>query len=43
MLFLLALMSALLAGYGMAEGERVPWLQVMVFAVALTVTDVRHP
>ena len=48
MLFLLALMSALLAGYGMAEGERVPWLQVMVFAVALTVTvfvirDLEYP
>lgn len=48
MLFLLALMSALLAGYGMAEGGRVPWLQVMVFAVALTVTvfvirDLEYP
>jgi len=48
MLFLLALMSALLAGYGMADGERVPWLQVMVFAVALTVTvfvirDLEYP
>lgn len=41
MLFLLALMSALLVGYGMAEGERVPWLQMMVFAVALTVFVIR--
>lgn len=48
MLFLLALMSALLAGYGMADGEQVPWLQVTVFAVALTVTvfvirDLEYP
>lgn len=48
MLFLLALMSALLAGYGMANGKQVPWLQVMVFAVALTVTvfvirDLEYP
>lgn len=48
MLFLLALMSALLAGYGMSDGEQVPWLQVTVFAVALTVTvfvirDLEYP
>ncbi|MHB1271534.1 MAG: bestrophin-like domain [Rhodanobacter sp.] len=48
MLFVLALMSALLAGYGMAGSERVPWFQVAVFAVALAVTvfvirDLEYP
>jgi len=48
MLFLLALMSALLAGYGMADGKQVPWLQVAIFAIVLTVTvfvirDLEYP
>lgn len=48
MLFVLALLAALLAGYGMAADEQVPWLQVLVFAVALTVTvfvirDLEYP
>ena len=48
MLFVLALMSALLAGYGMAGSARLPWLQVLVFAVALSVTvfvirDLEYP
>ncbi len=48
MLFVLALMSALLAGHGMAGSARVPWFQVVVFAIALTVTvfvirDLEYP
>ncbi|EQD26010.1 conserved hypothetical protein, membrane [mine drainage metagenome] len=48
MLFVLALMSALLAGYGMAGSARLPWLQVLVFALALSVTvfvirDLEYP
>ena len=38
MLFVLAMMSALLAGYGMGETDHLPWMQVVLFAVALAVT-----
>lgn len=32
------MMSALLAGYGMGETDHLPWMQVVLFAVALAVT-----
>ena len=48
MLFALALMSALLAGVSMSSESRLPWLQIVVFAVVLVVTvfvihDIEYP
>lgn len=38
MLFLVALASALLAGYGMAGGKSRRWLHVISFAVVIALT-----
>jgi hypothetical protein len=38
LLFVLALASSLIAGFGMGEQRRRPWLHTVVYAVALTVT-----
>ncbi|MBU2812518.1 DUF4239 domain-containing protein [Acidithiobacillus thiooxidans] len=48
LLFALSWISALLAGYGMTEHKRIPWLQVIIFSAALTVTifvirDLEYP
>lgn len=38
LLFVLALASSLIAGYGMGDKRKRPWLHTVVYAVALTVT-----
>ena|ERR1700733_6705456 len=38
LLFVLALASSLVAGYGMGDQSKRPWLHTVVYAVALTVT-----
>lgn len=38
LLFVLALASSLVAGYGMGDKRKRPWLHTVVYAVALTVT-----
>lgn len=48
MLFALGLATSLLAGYGMAEGRRRPWLHMVAFAAASTLTvyvivDMEYP
>jgi hypothetical protein len=37
-LFVLALVSSVIAGYGMGEPVKRPWLHMLVFVVALTIT-----
>ncbi|MBE7562612.1 DUF4239 domain-containing protein [Acidithiobacillus sp. HP-6] len=48
LLFALSWISALLAGYGMTDHQRIPWLQVIIFSAALTITifvirDLEYP
>ncbi|MBN2679308.1 MAG: hypothetical protein JXR24_03650 [Acidithiobacillaceae bacterium] len=48
LLFALSWISALLAGYGMTDHTRIPWLQVFIFSAALTITifvirDLEYP
>lgn len=48
LLFALSWISALLAGYGMTDHARIPWLQVFIFSAALTITifvirDMEYP
>ena len=48
LLFGVALMAALLAGYGMASSPRISWLQTILFAAALSITlftimDMEYP
>jgi len=48
LLFALSWISALLAGYGMSDHKRIPWLQVIIFSAALTITifvirDLEYP
>lgn len=48
LLFALSWISALLAGYGMTDHARIPWLQVFIFSAALTINifvirDLEYP
>jgi hypothetical protein len=48
LLFALSWIAALLAGYGMTDHKRIPWLQVIIFSAALTITifvirDLEYP
>ncbi len=48
LLFGVALIAALLAGYGMASSPKISWLQTILFAVALSITlftimDMEYP